>query len=241
MEEPWGEEVALEYLQSFPIYWSRRNFIERNIPVFKKMNILESGSGPAHDSLVFAEKGAKITAVDISKNAIENAKRIYSRLGYPIETFVADITRLPFENNSFDLVWNAGTLEHFEDAKLDKAFKEMVRVTKENGVLLVIVPNRYYFWYQWHLRLQKFRHKTLQYNFERAFSVFHFKKLFRKYNLKHIKVSGDYIHPAPSFIIPGLILLTRALKQVFAPLENSRKIGSLKSVLGLEIAIWGRK
>lgn len=81
MTDPWGEEITLKYLQSFQIYWLRRNFIESNIPIREGMKVLEAGSGPAHDSIIFAEKGANVTVADLSENALRNAKRIYSELG----------------------------------------------------------------------------------------------------------------------------------------------------------------
>ena len=189
------------------------------------MKVCEAGSGPAHDSLIFAENGAEITAVDISVNAIKNAKQIYSQLGYPIKTFIADIRELPFKDNNFDLVWNAGTLEHFENSDLEKIFEEMIRVTKEGGTVMVFVPNKYYFWYQWHLKILKLRRITRQYEFERAFSIFFLIKLFRKYNLNNIKVSGVHVHPSPNFLIPKINFLTKILKLIFTPLENTKKLG----------------
>lgn len=241
MIESWPQKITIDYLQSFPIYHLRRNFIKQNIPIFKGMRICEAGSGPAHDSLIFAENGARVTAVDLSINAIKNAERIYFHFGYPIETFIADIKKLPFNDNIFDLTWNAGTLEHFTDAELEKVFREMFRVTKKGGIILVFVPNKYYFWYQWHLKFLKFRQIARQYEFERSFSVFYLIKLFYRYNLNNIKVSGVHIHPASHFIIPKTYLLTKILKWIFTPLENTKKLGLLKSILGLDVVIFGKK
>lgn len=235
--DPWGKEVTLKYLQSFSLYWLRRNFIEKNIPMEQGMKVLEAGSGPAHDSIVFAEKGANVTAVDLSKNALRNAKRIYSELGRSIITLRADIMNLPFGDGYFDLSWNAGVLEHFNDHELEKVFKEMVRVTKKGGIILVFVPNKLYFWYQIHLKMAKKR----QYEFERAYSIFKLKKLFKANGLKHIKVSGVHIHPAPSFIVPKTGIITYILQKGFNPIEDSTRFGNIKSLVGLDICIWGLK
>jgi len=235
--DPWEEEVRLKYLQSFPIYWFRRNFIEKNIPIKDGMKVLEAGSGPAHDSIIFAENGANVTAVDLSENALRNAKKIYSDLGYPINTINANITKLPFADNYFDLTWNAGVLEHFNDSELEKVFQEMVRVTKRSGLILVFVPNKFYFWYQMHLKTAKNR----QYEFERAYSIFKLKRLFEANGLKNIKVSGVHVHPAPSFIVPKTGVITEISMKVFSIIEKSTKFGNIKSLLGLDICIWGYK
>jgi len=236
-KDVWEKDINLKYLQSFPIYWFRRNFIEKNILIKNGMKVLEAGSGPAHDSIIFAENGASVTAVDLSKNALRNAKKIYSELGYPINTINANIMKLPFGDNLFDLTWNAGVLEHFNDLELEKVFKEMVRVTKKDGIVLVFVPNKFYFWYQMHLMHTKKR----QYQFERSYSIFRLKKLFESNKLRNIKTSGVYIHPAPNFIAPKAGTITNILQKSFNPLENSTRFGSLKSLLGLDICIWGQK
>jgi len=235
--DPWGEEITLKYLQSFPIYWFRRNFIEKNIPIKNEMNVLEAGSGPAHDSIVFAQNGASITALDLSENALKNAKRIYSELGYPIDTIKADIMNMPLSDNYFDLTWNAGVLEHFNNSDLEKVFKEMVRVTKKGGIILVFVPNKFYFWYQIHIKMAKKR----QYEFERAYSILKLKRLFESNKLRNIRASGVHIHPAPSFIVPKTGIITNILQKCFNPFEDSTRFGSLKSLVGLDICIWGYK
>ena len=236
-KDVWEKDINLKCLQSFPIYWFRRNFIEKNILIKNGMKVLEAGSGPAHDSIVFAENGANVTAVDLSKNALRNAKKIYSELGYPINTINANIMKLPFGDNLFDLTWNAGVLEHFNDLELEKVFKEMVRVTKKDGIVLVFVPNKFYFWYQMHLRHTKKR----QYQFERSYSILKLKKLFESNKLTNVKTSGVHIHPAPSFTISKTGIITEFLRECFNPLEGSTRFGQLKSLLGLDICIWGLK
>lgn len=235
--DPWGKEVTLKYLQSFPIYWFRRNFIKKNIPLKNGMKVLEAGSGPAHDSIIFAENGANVTAVDLSENALSNAKKNYSELDYPLNTINANIMKLPFADNYFDLTWNAGVLEHFNDSELEKVFKEMVRVTKRDGIILVFVPNKFYFWYQMHLKCTK----KGQYEFERAYSILKLKKLFDSNKLRNIKTSGVHIHPAPRFILPKTGIITIILQKSFSPLEDSTRFWRLKSLLGLDICIWGYK
>ena len=56
----------------------------------------------------------------------------------------ADVTKkLPFEDNSVDSIVLSGVLEHLENPLA--ALKEMNRVLKQNGKLLIEVPNPYFF------------------------------------------------------------------------------------------------
>lgn len=49
---------------------------------------------------------------------------------------------LPFASNSFDFVFSNEVIEHVQDDRL--AVAEMVRVTKQNGRILIFCPNRWY-------------------------------------------------------------------------------------------------
>ena len=51
---------------------------------------------------------------------------------------VADAANLPFEDNSFDLIFSSNVLEHVE--KLDEAFTEMKRVLAPGGVMIHSMP-----------------------------------------------------------------------------------------------------
>ena len=51
---------------------------------------------------------------------------------------VADICNLPFNDNSVDEIYTDNVLEHVD--KFEKAMKEMHRVLKKSGKLVIIVP-----------------------------------------------------------------------------------------------------
>lgn len=59
----------------------------------------------------------------------------------PHRILCADGQRLPFPDNSFDVVTNLGSLEHFEQMELGVA--EMTRVLKREGIACLTVPNTF--------------------------------------------------------------------------------------------------
>ena len=76
--------------------------------------ILEVGSGSGSDSVFLAKKGAKVTTLDFSKNAIKSAQKIAKQHKVKIKTINADCQKIPIKDNSFDLVFSVGLIEHFK-------------------------------------------------------------------------------------------------------------------------------
>lgn len=62
-------------------------------------------------------------------------------LNSPIADIKADIQNLPFEDNSFDVIFCNHVLEHVEDDK--KALRELFRIMKPGGWGIFQVPIRY--------------------------------------------------------------------------------------------------
>tara|TARA_Y100000310_G_C20450290_1_gene700376 strand:+ start:154 stop:822 length:669 start_codon:yes stop_codon:yes gene_type:complete len=113
------------------------------LKIYKKKSgkILEAGSGEGIMSSRLAKLNYDVTLLDISENALEQAK-INFKKNNARGTFVrGDIFKMDFPSNSFDIVWNQGVIEHFKPPKL--AIKEMIRVTKKGGYVIIFVPAKY--------------------------------------------------------------------------------------------------
>lgn len=106
------------------------------------INILEAGCGSGKGSLLL--KGAfDLTLVDISNEALNLsrffAKKLNKNTG--VKYIQANLFDLPLQNNSYDLVWSAGTIEHYNEPEIKSLLGEMARVTKVGGYLVIGVPN----------------------------------------------------------------------------------------------------
>ncbi len=76
--------------------------------------------------------GIKLCGVDISEYAIENSlPKIKNYLQ------VANANRLPFADNSFDLVISINTIHNLERSECAIALKEITRVSKKNSFITV--------------------------------------------------------------------------------------------------------
>jgi SAM-dependent methyltransferase len=239
MEEPWGEQITREWVNRFPIAPYRRRLIEDRAP--RGTRALDVGSGPAHDSLPLAERGFRVTGVDLSRNGLLAGRDLYAREGKTLDAARADVRALPFRDGVFDFVWNAGVLEHFEDSDVLRILREMRRVARPGGTVLAVVPNRYYFWYQAHLALKRILGRGHQYSFERAYGAGYLKRRFREAGFERVACTGIHLHPAPSFIVPKTGFLTRLLARLWAPLEAAGRPSLWRAWLGLDLVVWARK
>lgn len=100
----------------------------------KVERVLDLGCGNGRHAMYFAREGFQAAGIDISATAIEWAKDWASREGFQIDFRVGDITQLPYEDQSFDVVVSHGVLDHIlmEDAK--RAVSEVARIIKPGGL-----------------------------------------------------------------------------------------------------------
>ena len=239
MEEAWGEPVTRAWAEQFPIAPYRRLVLERQ--AISGGRALEVGSGPAHDSLPLAERGFDVHGVDWSRKGLEAGRRLYAEEGRRLHAACCDIRSLPYREGSFDFVWNGGVLEHFEDADIRRVLGEMRRVAKSGGVVLATVPNRFYFWYQAHLKWKRFLKREHQYGFERALDPGHLAAQFRSVGFKDVNMTGIHLHPAPSFLIPKTGWATKLFASLFRPLEAPAAHSPWRAYSGLDLVVWARK
>ena len=102
-------------------------------------NYLDIGSGVGLALQYCYERGLNCYGFDISERAIRLSRTV---IHPDIKMVVADGERLPFKDESFELVSCLGTLEHFLHPI--QGLKEIVRVTKKGGQVLIVVPNSYW-------------------------------------------------------------------------------------------------
>ena len=76
--------------------------------------------------------GLIIQGLDISQYAAENCKQEIKD-----NICVGDATDLPFEDDSFDFVYSINTFHNLHNYDLERAFKEMCRVSKGNKYICV--------------------------------------------------------------------------------------------------------
>lgn len=105
---------------------------------------LEVGAGTGYFSLHLLMAGVvgEATCTDISPGMLEVLRANAERLGLDVATAVADAERLPFDDESFDLVLGHAVLHHIPD--VERAFAEFRRVLKPGATIVFAgEPSRY--------------------------------------------------------------------------------------------------
>ena len=99
--------------------------------------VLDVGCGNGSSLWLFLRLGFQpdnLYGVDIQQDLVDHARRIHPLIHFQS----ADATRLPYEDDSFDLVTEFMMFIHATDEKLASSIaREMVRVTKPGGTLLL--------------------------------------------------------------------------------------------------------
>ncbi|MFZ5366547.1 MAG: class I SAM-dependent methyltransferase [Patescibacteria group bacterium] len=100
--------------------------------------VLEVGCGKAGDSVALSKMGADCYALDFSNTALAVSGNLAERRKVKLILVMADAKSLPFNDNSFDLVFSQGLIEHYQPPNL--LISEQKRVVKPGGFILIDVP-----------------------------------------------------------------------------------------------------
>jgi ubiquinone/menaquinone biosynthesis C-methylase UbiE len=120
------------------LLWTQRKVLRR-IPSKKNDSILDIGCGTGSGLRFLMKQGmSKLVGIDLSPEMIKHARK---NLPSSILLKVASVDKIPFPDNSFDIVINTEAFHHFPDPK--KAIQEMTRVLKEGGMLCISDINFY--------------------------------------------------------------------------------------------------
>jgi SAM-dependent methyltransferase len=118
-----------------------------DFPEWGGCDVLEAGCGIGTDGAQFARYGARYTGLDQSDLALNLARRGFEVRGLSGRFVQGSVAELPFEDESFDLVYSFGVIHHSPDT--ERAVREFHRVLRPNGVARVMVYHRgslnYYF------------------------------------------------------------------------------------------------
>jgi ubiquinone/menaquinone biosynthesis C-methylase UbiE len=167
---------------------------------FKNIKFLEAGSGDGEVAIFMAINNNDVVGLEISKNFLKISRKKVKETGLRNISFIkGDVRKMPFKDNTFDLIFSGGVIEHFDETF--NSLDEHVRVLKKLGYLLVGVPCKQGLHYPLKKIMQFFG--LWKIGFEKSFSKKYFKD---KLNMH------------------GLIIL----KEIYIPLECSDNQGKLR-------------
>lgn len=124
-----------------PSYKYSLNFykIIEELKITGQKLVLDIGSGNTWSSSKLAQIGCKCIALDISApkyKGLESASTYFESYGVYYERVMADMKKLPFVDNSFDIVMSNSSIHHALNLK--SVLSEINRVLKKKGKLVLI-------------------------------------------------------------------------------------------------------
>lgn len=171
---------------------------------FKK--ILEVGAGSARDSFQLAEQQATVYVLDYSPRALRIVKNLNAQSKAGVYLIQGDAFQIPIPDETLDIVFHQGLLEHFKDPL--PLLKEHFRVLKPGGLLLVDVPQRYHV-YTFIKHILIFLNKWFA-GWETEFSIEQLKNLLEQSGFSVQHQYGRWMRPS---------LVYRIMREVFKKIK----------------------
>lgn len=118
--------------------------LEKHLPQKNKdtIKILDVGTGPGFFSVILAEAGYHMTAVDYTEAMLDEARTNAGKLADKISFYRMDAQHLEFPDETFDAIVTRNLTWNLENPM--RAYEEWRRVLKDGGVLLNYDANWYH-------------------------------------------------------------------------------------------------
>lgn len=143
VEYAWWQEV---YAPTLPRRFFSFEMIKRRELVVRLLHkymtagaqprILECGCGPGGILGEVATRPCRLTGIDINPRHLARAR---SDVGENVAWIQADVEKLPFRDQAFDIVCCIGVLSYLQTD--EAAVAEIARVVRKGGVVIMALPN----------------------------------------------------------------------------------------------------
>jgi len=167
-------------------------YLFRSFGMAERMSLLEAGCGRGEHLSHFKEIGLDVHGVDIN----EQAKQLQP--GLPVSVTDVEANGLPFEGDSFDVVYSKSFIEHLRRPEL--YVEEAYRVLRPGGLFLTLVPD----WEaNYKIYFDDYTHRTpfTKNSLEDIYRIFGFDQV-KVYKFRQLPVVWRY--PGLNYLCAGL-------------------------------------
>jgi SAM-dependent methyltransferase len=154
-----GVEVALRTVRKEPVlglkrlalpvsYWRSAEFgyVWRQLTASPGARVFDLGSPKDLAAMLARRRGYEVVATDILPEAIDSSRRYARAQGLDgrgpgrVHSEIQDGRALAYEDASFDAAFSVSVLEHIPDKGDAMAIRELIRIVRPGGVVVVTVP-----------------------------------------------------------------------------------------------------
>lgn len=195
-------------------YEHRYRLIEKVAGRHPGGRVLEIGCGAGWELLHWTRCGMRATGLDLSASALELAKKNFEHNKLQADFRHASAEKLPFSDNSFDVVTSLGVLHQTESTQ--RAVAEVLRVLRPGGEAVITL----YYKYSWKIILTKLGKVNFEFSHEdapitRLYDKKDLRELFADF--QDVEIFLDYIRATQS---PRKGFLAALYNYLFRPLYN---------------------
>ncbi len=127
-KEMWGFEPAKSAV------WTKDFFVEKSVK-----NVLIPGIGYGRNAQVFMESGMKVTGIEISKTAIDLARKHY---GSDMKIYNGSVTDMPFDNNLYDGIFCYALIHLLNRNERKKLIRDCYNHLSDDGYMVFTVISK---------------------------------------------------------------------------------------------------
>ena len=138
------DPAAVEAEARTPRWRAQERLVRARCGGFDGLEVVELGAGRGLNALLYGQRGARVTLVDLSMFVLEQAGELFGRLGVEAELVEGDVFDLPeLVRDRFDVSMSFGLAEHFLGDRRRKVVAAHLEALRPGGLALLGVPNRY--------------------------------------------------------------------------------------------------
>jgi ubiquinone/menaquinone biosynthesis C-methylase UbiE len=112
-----------------------RAMAARVVPPKKGMKVLDVGCGTGAQLAIYQQGGCEVSGIDLSPPMLKVAK---SKLGEKAVLITGDAIRMPYPNDTFDLVLSSLFLHQINAPLRSAVLEETIRLLKPDGQILLV-------------------------------------------------------------------------------------------------------
>jgi ubiquinone/menaquinone biosynthesis C-methylase UbiE len=130
----WSRLIYLVFTE--PFLWQAKRRVCSLVEELGGSRVLEVGCGTCVQGVMIAKRGIDVTGVDLTEKLFPSPRS--TRLPPSFTFFQADGRDLPFRSGQFDLALISMVLHEMNPSGRVPTLREMMRVVRENGALLIM-------------------------------------------------------------------------------------------------------
>jgi len=105
-------------------------------------NLLDLGCGLGRHTVYMGKHGFKVTAFDLSDEAVKSTRGWAERENLDIETYTGNMLSLPFQNNSFDCIIAYNVIYHTDMTGFGTILNEIQRILRPGGEMFLTLISK---------------------------------------------------------------------------------------------------